>query len=57
MNMVLDSACEMWTEMPKSSGSGKFGKGKRVKPQNRERYIPKMFLRGDSVIVVIKNPK
>ena len=57
MNMVLEQACEMWTEQPKSSGTGKLGKGKRAKPQNRERYIPKMFLRGDSVIVVIKNPK
>ena len=37
--------------MPKSN------KGKRAKPVNRERYISKMFLRGDSVILVIKNPK
>ena len=51
MNMVLENACEIWTEMPKS------GKGKRAKPMNRERYISKMFLRGDSVILVIKNPK
>ena len=51
LNMVLESVCEMWTEMPKK------GKGKRAKPQNRERYIPKLFLRGDSVIIVIKNPK
>ena len=32
MNMVLEQACEMWTEMPKSSSSGKLGKGKRAKP-------------------------
>ena len=51
LNMVLENACEIWTEMPKS------GKGRRAKPVNRERYISKMFLRGDSVIVVIKNPK
>ena len=51
MNMVLENACEIWTELPKS------GKGKRAKPMNRERYISKMFLRGDSVILVIKNPK
>ena len=51
MNMVLESVLEMWTEMPKK------GKGKRSRPQNRERYIPKLFLRGDSVIIVIKNPK
>ena len=57
MNMVLEQACEMWTEMPKSSSTGAAGKGKRAKPQNRERFIAKMFLRGDSVIIVIKNPK
>lgn len=51
MNMVLESVQEMWTEMPKK------GKGARARPQNRERYIPKLFLRGDSVIIVIKNPK
>jgi small nuclear ribonucleoprotein D2 len=51
MNMVLESACEKWTELPKS------GKGKRARPHNRERYIPKLFIRGDSIIVVIKNPK
>ena len=51
LNMVLENACELWTEMPKSN------KGKRAKPVNRERYISKMFLRGDSVILVIKNPK
>ena len=49
--MVLENAYEIWTEQPKS------GKGKRAKPLNRERYISKMFLRGDSVILVIKNPK
>ena len=51
MNMVLENACEIWTEIPKG------GKGKKAKPVNRERYISKMFLRGDSVILVIKNPK
>mmetsp|Transcript_18173 Transcript_18173/g.31081 ORF Transcript_18173/g.31081 Transcript_18173/m.31081 type:complete len:91 (+) Transcript_18173:126-398(+) len=51
MNMVLENAFEIWTEMPKKS------KGKRAKPQNRERYLSKIFLRGDSVILVIKNPK
>ena len=51
MNMVLESVCEKWTELPKS------GKGKRAKPHNRERYISKMLIRGDSIIVVIKNPK
>uniref|UniRef100_A0A7S2GCZ6 Small nuclear ribonucleoprotein Sm D2 n=1 Tax=Florenciella parvula TaxID=236787 RepID=A0A7S2GCZ6_9STRA len=50
-NMVLENVKEMWTDVPKS------GKGaKKSKPVNKERYISKMFLRGDSVILVLKNP-
>jgi len=51
MNMVLENVLEMWTEMPKGN------KGKKAHPLNRERYIPKMFLRGDSVIFIVRNPK
>jgi len=51
-NMVLENVKEMWTELPKS---GK-GQRKRGKPVNKDRYISKMFLRGDSVILVLKNP-
>merc|ERR1711898_3423 len=51
-NMVLENVKEMWTEMPKS------GKGtKKTKPVNKDRYNSKMFLRGDSVILVLRNPK
>ncbi|KAL5464142.1 hypothetical protein EMCRGX_G033109 [Ephydatia muelleri] len=50
-NMVLENAKEMWTETPKT------GKGrKKAKPVNKDRYIPKMFIRGDSVILVLRNP-
>lgn len=49
MNMVLETVCEIWTEMIK-------GKGKKLKTKNKERFISKMFLRGDSVILVVKNP-
>ena len=50
-NMVLEGVKEMWTELPKT------GKGtKKAKPVNRDRYISKMFLRGDSVILVLRNP-
>merc|ERR1712213_269784 len=50
-NMVLENVKEMWTELPKT------GKGtKKAKPDNRDRYISKMFLRGDSVILVLRNP-
>ncbi|OAF69474.1 hypothetical protein A3Q56_02785 [Intoshia linei] len=45
LNMVLENVKEMWTE--KSSKSGII---------NKDRFISKMFLRGDSVILVVKNP-
>jgi small nuclear ribonucleoprotein D2 len=41
----------MWTETSKG------GKGKtRGKAVNKDRYISKMFLRGDSVIIIVSNP-
>merc|ERR1712183_738640 len=51
-NMVLENVKEMWTENQKK----KKGEAKK-KPVNRDRFISKMFLRGDSVIIVLKNPK
>ena len=34
------------------------GKGqKKAKPVHKDRFITKMFLRGDSVILVLRNPK
>ncbi|XP_063103599.1 small nuclear ribonucleoprotein Sm D2-like [Cavia porcellus] len=49
-NMVLENVKEMWTEVPKS------GKGKKSKPVNKDCYISKMFLHGESVIMVLRNP-
>ncbi|KAI9348426.1 hypothetical protein DFJ73DRAFT_790012 [Zopfochytrium polystomum] len=49
-NMVLENVKEMWTEVPKS-GKGK----KKAKPINKDRFISKLFLRGDSVILVLRN--
>jgi small nuclear ribonucleoprotein D2 len=51
-NMVLENVKEFWTETPKS------GKGiaKKSRPVNKDRFVSKMFLRGDSVILVLKNP-
>ncbi|RMZ85545.1 hypothetical protein DV737_g556, partial [Chaetothyriales sp. CBS 132003] len=43
-NMVLENVKEMWTE--KSGRDGKKG-------VNKDRFISKMFLRGDSVILVL----
>ena len=49
--MVLEDVKEMWTELP-TVGKGK----KKAKPVAKDRFISKMFLRGDSVILVLKNP-
>ncbi|AET38622.1 mRNA splicing protein SMD2 Ecym_3115 [Eremothecium cymbalariae DBVPG len=43
-NMVLENVKELWTEK----------EGKKL--TNKERFISKLFLRGDSVIVVLKAP-
>merc|ERR1739847_230241 len=44
-NMVLENVREMWTEIP-------HGGKKKAKPVNKDRFISKLFLRGDSVILV-----
>jgi small nuclear ribonucleoprotein D2 len=38
----------MWTETPKNAKGDK-----KAKPINKDRFISKMFLRGDSVIIGI----
>ena len=48
-NMVLENVKEMWTEDPRNK------EGKKMKPVNKDRFISKMFLRGDSVILVLLN--
>jgi hypothetical protein len=50
LHRVLEGVKEIWTEYPKA------GKGKKGKPITKDRMINKMFLRGDSVILVLKNP-
>ncbi|XP_077267445.1 small ribonucleoprotein particle protein SmD2 [Temnothorax americanus] len=50
-NMVLENVKETWTELP-GTGKGK----KKAKPVNKDRFILKMFLRGNSVILVLRNP-
>lgn len=50
-NMILENVKELWTEFPKA------GKGtKKAQALTKERYISKLFVRGDSVIIVLKNP-
>lgn len=47
-NMVLENVKELWTETVRNS------KGQQIKLLPKERFVSKMFLRGDSVIVVLK---
>ena len=48
---LLEDVKEMWTEYSKG------GKGrKRGTSTNKDRYVSKMFLQGDSVILVVSNP-
>lgn len=46
-NMVLENVKEMWTETPRKAN------GEKGRPVNKDRFISKMFLRGDSVIIVL----
>lgn len=48
-NMVLENVKEIWTETPRNKD------GKKGKPVNKDRFISKMFLRGDSVILVLRS--
>jgi small nuclear ribonucleoprotein D2 len=48
---VLTRGQEMWSE------GGAKGKGaKKSKVVNKDRFISKLFIRGDGVILVLKNP-
>lgn len=47
-NMVLENVREVWTEAA-AKGKGK----KKSTPSNKDRFISKMFLRGDSVILIV----
>uniref|UniRef100_A0A8C2UJR5 Small nuclear ribonucleoprotein Sm D2 n=1 Tax=Chinchilla lanigera TaxID=34839 RepID=A0A8C2UJR5_CHILA len=50
-NMVLKNVKEMLPEVPKSC-KGK----KKSKPVNKDRHISKMFLRRDTVVMLLQNP-
>ena len=51
-NRLLEDVKEMWTEYSKG-GKSRSNRGTAV---NKDRYVSKMFLRGDSVILVVSNP-
>ena len=42
----------MWTETSRG-GKGRSARGTTI---NKDRFVSKMFLRGDSVILVVSNP-
>jgi small nuclear ribonucleoprotein D2 len=52
---LLEDVKEMWTEASKG-GKGRAPAGGRGAPVNKDRYVSKMFLRGDSVILIVSNP-
>lgn len=51
-SLVIIHLNYVWLQVPKT-GKGK----KKALPVNKDRFISKMFLRGDSVIIVLRNPK
>lgn len=50
-NLLLTDVREMWTEI--SRGGGK----KKQRMVNKDRFISKLFLRGDAVILILRNPR
>ncbi len=48
MNLVMEQVTEHWTEVSR--------KGKKA-GVNKQMHFPKLFLRGDSIIYILKNPK
>ena len=52
-NMVLENVKEMWSESGNGNGNGN-GKNDSKSKVMRERFVSKMFLRGDSVVVVLR---
>lgn len=47
-NLILEDVKELWTETARNS------KGAIIKSSPKERFIAKLFLRGDSVVIVVK---
>ncbi|SBS80542.1 small nuclear ribonucleoprotein Sm D2, putative [Plasmodium ovale] len=48
-NLLLTEVREIWVEVVKDK--------KKKKKINKDRYISILFLRGDSVILILRNPK
>ena len=50
LNLLVENVKEVWTERNEIKES-------RIATINKDRFISKLFLRGDSIILVLKNPK
>jgi len=50
LNLLLENVKEVWTEQNGQKKS-------RMHANNKDRFISKLFLRGDSIILVLSNPK
>ena len=50
LNLLVENVKEVWTERNEIKDS-------RMATINKDRFISKLFLRGDSIILVLKNPK
>jgi small nuclear ribonucleoprotein D2 len=51
LNILLENVKEVWTERDNAARDGKFMSSRK------DRFINKLFLRGDSIILILKNPK
>ena len=51
LNLVLENVKEIWSERKKS---GMIHDG--TEASHNDRFISKLFLRGDSIILILKNP-
>lgn len=56
MNLLLEDVKEMWTEYSKGGKRNGRVAARRGQSMNKDRYVSKMFLRGDSVILIVSNP-
>ena len=56
MNLLLEDVKEMWTEYSKGGKRNGSRAAPRGQSMNKDRYVSKMFLRGDSVILIVSNP-
>ena len=50
LNLLVENVKEVWTERNEIKDS-------RMATINKDRFMSKLFLRGDSIILVLKNPK